>query len=104
MLCRLIRRNRTDRKPIGALITSYLKGPVDLGQAPSPDLDLPGEDAVSELIGRLVAGKDEDADREFARLSALLEPSSLIERVIGPPWSKRAKGGFATRTRSTTSG
>jgi hypothetical protein len=70
------------------------KGQLDPGATPSPKASPTTEDAVSALIGRLVAGDSEGADREFARLSGQFDPLSLAERVVYPGFVEAGDGWF----------
>jgi DNA-binding transcriptional MerR regulator len=93
-LCRLTHLNRSNRQPIGELISSLQTGRLDLGQLRPAGTDLLGQNTNSELIGRLIAGDTQGAELEFARLASHLDPSSLVDQVIYPSLVQAGEGWF----------
>ncbi|MGC8642234.1 MAG: MerR family transcriptional regulator [Isosphaeraceae bacterium] len=93
-LCRLSQLARAGGQSIGELISLVNDGHIDLGATellqPSPA----SESIVNELIGRLLAGDNEGADREFARLAGGLDPIALVEQVIYPALVEAGEGWF----------
>jgi methanogenic corrinoid protein MtbC1 len=94
VLCRLIRLNRSKRRPIGELIAGLRAGEIDLGPAPSTYAELTGDESISELVARLVSGDSGGADREYARLAGRLDARGLVDRVIYPAMIEVGEGWF----------
>jgi len=94
LLCRLSDLNRSSRQPIGELISRLNADVLEPGE-PASSSNGPIDEAVrSKLVGRLIAGESEEAEREYASFVSRLDPFGLVTQVIHPALIEAGEGWF----------
>jgi DNA-binding transcriptional MerR regulator len=93
-LRRLTHLRQSHQESIGELISHLNAGGPGVGEVRSAGDASNGEDAISELVSRLIVGDREGADREYERLAGRLDASNLVECVIEPALVEAGEGWF----------
>jgi methanogenic corrinoid protein MtbC1 len=94
ILCHLTHLNRVRRQPIGELIAQWHAGALDAHDH-ATSAEAPTEDEMStRLVGRLLVGDDNAAEREYEALASRLDLPTLLERVICPAMVEAGDGWF----------
>ncbi len=94
LLCRLSDLNRSGRQPIGELISRLNADVLEPGEPASPSNGAIDEAVRTKLVGRLIAGVSEEAEREYASYVSRFDPFGLVNQVIHPALIEAGEGWF----------